>query len=251
MNPAIVPGMKLKPLRIAAGTLGVAAWCAALVGLVNAVPHPAVALIAAPLYCTPLVSLFEWYTHGLLYHQKLPGMGKILAIHVGGHHLSLFPPKRYFRQGEYSFMRFREPILPWRMSETLTDSLLTSGSQTALQFAIGIVPILIPAWLFTRNPVFFGGVFVSLSVLCFLLSWVHGCIHNPQGRLVERMGWFMWLDRHHYIHHVDMTANINFLLPLCDLLFGTRKPAMTPEEAAANPSFEEAKPLAWDVVSPR
>ena len=241
--------MQLNPVRVVAGTAAVGAWCAGLIALVASFPHPAVALVAAPLYCTPLVSLFEWYTHGILYHHKLPGMERILAIHVGGHHLSLFPPKRYFRQGPYSFMRFRDPVMPWRMSDNLLDSLLTSGSQSALHFVIGIVPILLPAWFATGNALFFGAVIATLAFWSILLSWVHGCIHNPQGRWVEKMGWFMWLDRHHYVHHVDMTANINFLLPVCDFLMGTRKPAMTAEEAAANPSFAEAKPLAWDVRS--
>ncbi len=239
--------MVLSPVRVAAGTLLLGAWCAALLALVRAVPHPAVAALAAPLYTVPLVSMFEWYTHGLLYHRALPGTQRILKIHVGGHHLSLFPPRRYTRQGPYSFMRFREPLTPWRMSDNLWDSLYTSGSQVALHFVIGIVPIVLPAWLLTGNATFFVATVATLGFLSVLLAWVHGCIHNPQGRWVERQGWFMWLDRHHYVHHVDMTANINFLLPLCDLVFGTRKPALTPEEAAANPSFEEAKPLAWDV----
>jgi sterol desaturase/sphingolipid hydroxylase (fatty acid hydroxylase superfamily) len=125
--------------------------------------------------------------------------------------------------------------------------LLTSGSQVALHFLLGIVPILLPAWFLTQNVAFLASVTTSLAFLSFLLAYVHGCIHNPQGRWIERQGWFMWLDRHHYIHHVDQTANINFLLPLCDLLFGTRKAQMSPEEAAHHPSFEEAKPLAWDV----
>jgi hypothetical protein len=239
--------MTPSPARLAVGFLTLAAWIAGVLLLVRLAPHPAVALIAGPLFTVPLVSLFEWLTHGLLYHRPLPGMARVLKIHVGGHHGSLFPPRSYFRQGKYSFMRFRDPLTPWRMADNLTDSLLTSGSQVALHFVIGIVPILLPAWLLTGNAAFFGSTVATLGFLSFLLAYVHGCIHNPQGRWVERQGWFMWLDRHHYIHHIDMRANINFLLPLCDWLFGTRKPALTAAEAAANPSFEEAKPLAWDV----
>lgn len=32
--------------------------------------------------------------------------------------------------------------------------------------------------------------------------------------MVEAQPWFAFLDRHHYIHHVDLGANLNFLLPL-------------------------------------
>lgn len=239
--------MRPTPARLVLGLGLLGGWTAGLLALVAAVPSPIVAIAVAPLYTVPLVSLFEWLTHGYMYHGGLPGMQGILKIHVGGHHLSLFPAKRYFRQGAYSFMRFRQPLTPWRMSDTLTDTLLTSGAQVALHFVLGIVPILLPAWLLSGSPTFLVATAASLGFLSYLLAYVHGCIHNPQGRWVERQAWFQWLDRHHYIHHIDMEANINFLLPLCDLLFGTRKPALTAAEAAANPSFEEAKPLAWDV----
>ena len=58
---------------------------------------------------------------------------------------------------------------------------------------------------------------------------------------MERQGWFRFLDRHHYIHHIDTSVNLNFLLPLCDLMFGTLKREPTKEERARWPSFEEAK----------
>ena len=59
--------------------------------------------------------------------------------------------------------------------------------------------------------------------------------HHPRPgshRIVEADPWFRFLDRHHYIHHVALGANLNFLLPLADLLFGTLRRQMTPEELA-------------------
>lgn len=239
--------MNPTPLRVIAGSTLLLAWSALLVLAVRAAHDPLVALLAGALFTVPLVSLWEWITHGVLYHRPLPGLREVHRIHVGGHHLSIFPPRTYFRQGRYSFMRFRAPRTPWAMSDNLLDSLLTSGSQVALHFVIGIPFIVLPAWLLTGDAVFLGSVLGTLGVLSVLLAYVHGVIHNPRGRWVERQRWFQWLDRHHYIHHVDMTANVNFLLPLCDVLFGTRKAALTAEEQAGVPTFEEAKPLAWDV----
>ena len=239
--------MKISVLRVLFGLAVLAAWSAACLA-VGRLGLAAMAVIAAAAYTVPLVSLWEWITHGVLYHRKLPGMREIFAIHVGGHHLALFPPRTYVRQGPWSFMRFREPRMPWRMSDNGLDSALTSGSQMALHFALGVPTILLPAWIL-GGPRFFLASTATLGVLSWLLAYVHGVIHNPQGRWVERQGWFQWLDRHHYIHHVDMTANVNFLLPICDVLFGTRKPALTPEEAAANPRCEDAKPRAWDVAN--
>lgn len=237
--------MKVSLLRVFLGLVALAAWSAAMLSLASA-PAP-VAFAAGLLYTVPLVSLWEWVTHGVLYHQGLPGLKEVLRIHVGGHHLSLFPPRIYVRQGPYSFMRFRRPRTPWRMSDQLLDTLLTSGSQTALHFVLGVPTILWPAYALVGSGAFFTGAIAALSVLSVLLTWVHGVIHNPSDRLVEKMRWFQWLDRHHYIHHVDMASNMNFLLPICDLLFGTQKAALTAEEVARNPSFEQAKPMAWDV----
>lgn len=239
--------MQLNPLRVAGGIALISLYSLAHLALARAAPGTLALVLLGATFTVPLVSLWEWITHGVLYHRPLPGMREIFKIHVGGHHLALFPPEQYTRQGRYSFMRFRAPRLPWVMSDNLVDSLLTSGTQVALHFVIGLPFIVAPAWLATGSPVFTASVLGTLGFLSYLLAYVHGVIHNPRGRWVERQRWFQWLDRHHYIHHVDMTANVNFLLPLCDLLLGTRKRALTPEEAAKVPSFEAAKPLAWDV----
>ncbi len=240
--------MKLNPLRVTSGLLLLTLLSALQIWLAREHASPALAMLLGITFTVPLISLWEWITHGVLYHQALPGFREIFKIHVGGHHLALFPPERYFRQATYSFMRFRAPRLPWAMSDNLLDSVLTSGAQVGLHFVIGLPFIVLPAWLLSANPTFTGSVLVTLAVISVLLAYVHGVIHNPQGRWVERQGWFQWLDRHHYIHHVDMTANVNFLLPLCDVLLGTRKAALTPEEQARVPTFEAAKPLAWDVL---
>ena len=60
---------------------------------------------------------------------------------------------------------------------------------------------------------------------------------------LERQRWFRFLDRHHFIHHMDNTVNLNFLLPLCDLLFGTLRTHATEREQSKWPAFEEAKKL--------
>ncbi len=58
---------------------------------------------------------------------------------------------------------------------------------------------------------------------------------------MEAQRWFAFLDRHHYIHHVDLGANLNFLLPLADLLFGTLRTEMSLEELRHHGSLDVAK----------
>ena len=62
----------------------------------------------------------------------------------------------------------------------------------------------------------------------------------PAGRWMERRFWFKFLNRHHYIHHVDTECNVNFLLPLGDLLCGTLRTQLSESELSRWPSFEEA-----------
>jgi len=59
--------------------------------------------------------------------------------------------------------------------------------------------------------------------------------------IVEAQPWFTFLDNHHYIHHVSLGANLNFLLPMADLLFGTLRTQLTPEELRAHGSLKRAK----------
>ncbi len=67
-------------------------------------------------------------------------------------------------------------------------------------------------------------------------------IHRPGShRIVEAQPWFAFLDRHHYIHHVALGTNLNFLLPLADLLFGTLRRQLTPGELARHGPLERAK----------
>jgi hypothetical protein len=232
--------------RFIFGILTLAALSTALVALVRT-GNLTAAIIAGPLFTIPLISLGEWLVHGVLYHGHVPGLEFIRTIHHAGHHFALFPPKHYVQHGPYEFMRFRKPFKPFVMSDNPVDNWLTKWSQIGLHFVVGIPLILTPAWFATSSVAFIVSCTVTLAVVSWLLAYVHGVIHTPGDRLIEHMRWFQWLDRHHYIHHIDLGANINFLLPLCDLLFGTQKAALTAEEAAKHPSFEESKPMAKDI----
>jgi hypothetical protein len=231
--------MHVSPPRFVAGLVAIAAWSAACVALARL--DAAGAVLAGVLVTVPLCSLGEWLVHGILYHGTVPGLRFIRVIHHNGHHFALFPPERYVHAGPQEFMRFRRPYLPFTMSDNALDNALTKWSQVGLHFVTGIPLILVPAWLLTGSVAFVLSCLASLSLISWLLAHVHGCIHTPKGRWIERQRWFQWLNHHHYIHHIDLDANINFGLPLCDLLFGTQRWELTAEEAAAHRPFAEAK----------
>jgi hypothetical protein len=212
----------LRPVRLAAGLAAIAGWSLAIAWLGCDLPAP-VAALAGVAFALPLMSLGEWLVHGVLYHRALPGLAVIRRIHHHGHHVVLFPPRRYRKSAGHEFMRVRAPVEPFRMSDNRWDNALTKWSQIALHFAVGVPLVLWPAWKLGGRTAFATGALVALGVTSFLLAHVHGAIHTPRGRWIERQAWFKWLDCHHYIHHLDVRANINFLLPLCDLLLGTHR----------------------------
>lgn len=243
---------RVSPIRYLFGLAVLFAWCTGCVFLArqSGVAGIAGGIAAGFLFTVPLASLGEWLVHGVVYHGRLPGLGFIRTIHHQGHHFALFPPSRYVQDGPYEFMRFRKPLTPFRMADNGVDNFLTKYSQVSLHFVTGVPLILAPAWFSTHSIAFFASTLASLAFVSWWLAEVHGAIHTPRNRWIERQSWFCWLDRHHYIHHIDLQANINFGLPICDFLFGTQKAALTPAEAARHPSFEQAKPMAKDIVQP-
>jgi len=83
---------------------------------------------------------------------------------------------------------------------------------------------------------------VTLIIICDLFVSVHDAIHHPgQFRFLEAQPWYPFIERHHYIHHVDMEANVNFLLPLADWCYGTLRTTMTAVEIARHGTLEQSK----------
>ena len=108
--------------------------------------------------------------------------------------------------------------------------------------SIGLVFIWTPAWLSTQNPIFLASIIVTSIIISDLFVRVHDAIHYPgRFRFVEIQPWFPFIDRHHFIHHVDMEANVNFLLPLADWCYGTLRTELTPAEIAKHGTLEQAK----------
>jgi sterol desaturase/sphingolipid hydroxylase (fatty acid hydroxylase superfamily) len=102
--------------------------------------------------------------------------------------------------------------------------------------------IWVPAALLGGSGPLLAGLVVSSVVVCELMISVHDTIHRPgTHRLIEGRAWFRFLDEHHYIHHVDTEANVNFLLPLSDWLFGTLRVALTEAELARHGTWRDAK----------
>jgi hypothetical protein len=206
-------------------------------GILASVPGAVLAILA-------IGSLYEWVVHRNLYHRasRVALFQGIHEVHQRGHHWHRFPPDRYVEPGPVERIPVWPPA-PYRLCGSRARRVVAWTGQFALYLAVGVPLAFVPAWLLTGNWLFTASATVSGLAVCYLFIHVHDVIHYPAGRWIERQRWFRFLDRHHYLHHIDPRTNVNFLLPLCDWLFGTLKLETTAAERARWPSFEEAKRL--------
>lgn len=226
-------------LLLLAVLAGVCAW----VRLLPATPWGYAAALVLGLVALPIAaSPIEWMVHRYVYHRvAFPFLRRIHHIHHRGHHTAIFPTWRYVTGGPIR----RHPIL----ADTVTDlhrvgwrNALIKASHFAFYMTLASTLIFTPAWLATHNSAFVIGLAISGVAVSDLFVRVHDAIHYPGLRpWIEKQGWFHFLETHHFIHHVDLEANVNFLLPLADLLFGTIRRTLTKEETARHGTLAEAK----------
>lgn len=204
----------------------------------------------AVVYILVLGSFYEWLVHRFIYHagSRIPLLHGIYEIHVNGHHWHRFPPDRYVEHGAVERIPIYPPD-PYGLCGVPAKRFLAWWGQYALYLSVGIPFAFAPAWLLTESPLFTGAAILTGLVVCYFFIRVHDIIHYPAMRMIERQAWFKFLDRHHYIHHIDTRANLNFLLPLCDWLFGTLRWELTTRELGRWPTFEGAKKLSVSAMS--
>ncbi len=233
-------------LRVAVVAPLMVAACATLVAVVrplsDSLLSDALAVALGLVLSVVAASLLEWLIHGYVYHRRIvPFLGRIFRIHHHGHHFAMFLTWRYVTHGTPR----RHPILDnsiERLHPHGWRNVLTKLAHFAFYMVAVFVCVWLPVWLATGNLVFLATIIVCNVVFADLFVRVHDAIHYPEHhRWMGSLGWFHFLDRHHYIHHVDTEANVNFLLPLADWLLGTMRRTLTADELAHHGSLEEAK----------
>lgn len=242
-----MPKLRIDRLRFSIVTAALLAVCAGLVLLVRAVAPGGdsalpVAVVSGILFTLIPASVIEWLVHRYIYHRKRFGpLAQIFRIHHRGHHAAIFPTWRYTTNGTVR----RHPVSELDVSRLYPAgwrNLISKTAHFAFYMALGSVFILTPGWLLTRSVAFSLTLVATLALLSDLFVRVHDAIHYPgQFKLVEAQPWFPFIDRHHFIHHVDMEANVNFLLPLADWCYGTLRTSLTEAEIAKHGTLAQAK----------
>ena len=188
-----------------------------------------------------IASPFEWFVHRYIYHRTQPGpLRQIYNIHQS-HHYHIFPIWRYTTNGPVR----RHPVMQSDVTELRLagwKNAFTKMAHFSIYMVLGFLFIWMPAWLITGNKWFLGSIIITSAIVSDLFVRVHDAIHYPDLHpLTQKLRWFKFLDNHHYIHHIDTNANVNFLLPLADSLFGTLRLKATPEELAQFGTLKEVR----------
>jgi hypothetical protein len=196
-------------------------------------------------------SLIEWAMHRYVYHRHfIPFLASIYRVHHSGHHHIFFPPDRYVANGPVN--RFAlDAHGTLHVHSSKWRNLATSLTHFSLYMLLGGILIWLPAWQATHNAAFLGGTIAASALISYLFIAVHDAIHHRDLHpFIAALRWFRLLDDHHFIHHVDTEANVNFLLPLGDLLFGTLRLALTSDELARHGSADANRRIAIGLDEP-
>jgi hypothetical protein len=178
-------------------------------------------------------SAWEWAFHRYLYHRVLhPALRPIYLTHHRDHHYVFYPPWRFTGEVHVDGSHQAHPSVWRQVSNRLGIDVSIPDRWVYLMTGGGAV--MIAGWQLSANPFFCAGIGTTGIALFHLFGRVHGTIHRPGAHpWIEGQRWFGFLERHHYIHHVDPEANENFLVPLADWVFGTLRLSVSEQEQAA------------------
>jgi hypothetical protein len=187
-------------------------------------------------------ALGEWLVHRFVMHVRvpLPLLHRAYELHHVAHHWVQFPPDAYVHAGPVQYP-CAVPFRPDRVCASAWSKALTVATHVGLYSVFAVPLVLMPAWLLTHNAVFATAATATVALLIGLFVRAHDAIHYPGTSRLERWRWFRFLDRHHYVHHLDPSANTNFLLPLGDLLMATLRRDPSAAELRRWPSYEQAR----------
>ena len=167
-------------------------------------------VIAVATVSISYASFFEWFLHKYVMHGKPFGFKYAYKGHHETHHVIFGAGKTYelknHAENKRQLNKKTIPMAWWNWIVLLI-------------FAVSPV---IPIWL----TVFSMWWPVIITATVFLLYYItyeyfHWCMHDPTGRWFEKTFWFIWINRHHNLHHKNPKTNLNVVLPFADWLLGT------------------------------
>lgn len=223
---AVARVRRLPPGRVALAVLALTGAIALLLAAARQAPPSAagdlVAAAAALAVAVIVFSTWEWSFHRYLYHRDRGGLLRPLFLtHHRDHHFVDFPPWRLTGDVSWAGCAGAHPSVWTPVASTLAGRPV-SISDRVVYLVVGAGLIGGGGAAVTRHWGFLWGTCIAGCLITLTFTRVHAAIHHPGSQpLIARLPGFLFLARHHYLHHLDTEANANFLLPLADWLFGT------------------------------
>lgn len=157
-----------------------------------------IGFVGGVIYC----SLFEWTLHKYVMHKPLKFFRYPFVAHAVTHHGKFKSDYTYHLQDEAD--KNTVPMAWWN----------------APAIWVLHVPLVLGVQWLVGKPILWG-FFAAMISYYAVYEYLHWCMHIPRRRNIERSGIFFRLNGHHLLHHRYMGKNLNVVLPLFDLIFGT------------------------------
>lgn len=154
------------------------------------------------LCCLAYLSFFEWTLHRYVLHSKFFLVSYPYRLHQEIHH-GLFGHDETFHA----------------LDENMRSHITFVARDYILLTLVNAPIYALAEWLCGR-PIFFGCLAATLAYLQAFNS-LHLAFHVPANSWLQRRRWFLWLKKHHRIHHRRHDRNLNVVVPLADLMLGT------------------------------
>lgn len=155
-------------------------------------------------------SIFEWLLHKYVMHNIPFGFRYAYKAHHETHHVTFGAGKTYELHNHKPENQEKDrktiPMAWWNW-------------MVLLVIASSPVALVCLAFLTTWWP-------MVITPSIFLLYYVtyeyfHYCMHDPKGRWFEKKPWFLFINKHHRLHHKNPKTNLNVVLPFADWLLRT------------------------------
>ena len=169
-----------------------------------------------------LGSFFEHAMHKNLFHstpkifKKVEYVKSMWKDHAMSHHRSYAPDQHYTQDdtNKHEVITF----LQWYV----VPLIIISATAISYLFAYGVRLLIGPPIQLLMPEVI--GTFIAFTFYYTALEGLHAIMHVPnKWRWLRRQRFMVWLNNHHYQHHLDPRTNLNTVIPIADYVWGTKR----------------------------
>jgi hypothetical protein len=147
-------------------------------------------------------SFFEWTFHRFVMHRRIRWFSLPFELHAVQHHGLFGADHTYHAQ-----------------DEDMKKHVLFVARDYIFLLAVNF-PVALGVELFFGRPMVLGWFLATLGYLQ-TFNMIHWRFHVPSETWFQRSRLFLWLKRHHLLHHENPKRNTNVVIPLADLCLGT------------------------------